>query len=434
MASGFALAELIAGLTLGQFVARDRAEVAIFLAFRPWLLLGLAAWLHDRPAGVRWATYGAALLAASAGEAILAASLGGTGVSADAARAVLGGLGLAMLIEVPFAVARRVESRFARLLGLVLGAGVLLLPGPLRVYEAIALRPPPAPVGGPRPAVMLLTGLPILWGEGGVAGALASSPSLGARRLADEFRLIPIDVATPATLAQAPLLLAAQPRALAPAETAAIDRWVRMGGRAVVLADPDLRWPSDLPPGDPRRPPREMALGPLLAGWGMSIGRGRGGLATIDVATGGGGMRRIVSDAPGIVRSGPGCRAIAGGHGATCRIGRGQAVVLADADLLDDRLWVGMGADGASRLARGGDNVLLVADWLDRLAGAPSRRAADSVSWARPGGLPWVYVGAALPGLALALSGLGVALIHSSHRRRGTKGDPHGYPQERKVK
>ena len=404
-AAGFALAELVAGLTIGAFFARDRAEVAIFLAFRPWLLLLLAACLSHWPAGRRWAAYAAALLLASASEALLAALCGGGGIVADAARAWVAGLALMLPIDLAFVLARRVEPRFARLLGLTIGLGLLLVPGqiaPPCLFERIALRAEPPPVAGPRPVVALLSGLPLLWAPDAPPDTRAYRPNAALRRLGGEFAIRPIDTATPSTLAGARVLLAAQPRLLSAEEIETIDRWVRMGGRALLLVDADLRWPSALPPGDPRRPPALATLAPLLAGWGVTVSRRQAGIAPIDLPVPQG-RRRIVTDAPGLLRAEGDCRPLAGGHAASCRIGRGQALVLADADMLDDRLWVGDGTAGDSRLRRGGDNALLLAEWLDLLAANPRDRLADSVDWMRRGVRLWVFMVALLPALLIGL-------------------------------
>lgn len=409
---------MAAGLLLGQFPARDRAEVTIFLAYRPWLLLAIAVLLMRTPWRMRAATYVCALLLASVGEGLLVALLGGAGVAMAALRAIGAGLVLAAGLDATCIVARRAEPRFARALGALLGVGLLMLPGPLRLYERIALPPPPPPAGGPRPAVTLLTGLPILWGEGGAAAAITQPPSLGYRHLATEFRLRPVDAVTPAALAGAPMLLAAQPRELGPDAIDAIDAWVRMGGQALLLADPDLRWPSELPPGDPRRPPRWATLAPLLARWDVTVARspGRGGVSTVDLTTAAG-WRRIVVDTPGLLRVPAGCRLTAGGRAAICRIGRGRAVILADADMLDDRLWAGAGRHGAERIARLGDNILLIADWLDMLAINPRIRSDDSVFWARRDASVWAYASAMLPAMGFGLFGLCAGRIGSSHRR-----------------
>ena len=67
-----------------------------------------------------------------------------------------------------------------------------------------------------------------------------------------------------------PLLLLAQPRALAPAEMVKLDSWVRDGGKLLILADPALQWGSLYPLGDKRRPLFTSLLSPLFSHWGWN--------------------------------------------------------------------------------------------------------------------------------------------------------------------
>jgi hypothetical protein len=103
---------------------------------------------------------------------------------------------------------------------------------------------------------------------------------------------------------------------------------------------------------------------------------------------------------------------------AECSLGQGSALVLADADLARDALWVGEGAGGASRHRRVSDNPLVVADLLDRLAEVERPRALGDARWRRPDAslfkaLLWTL----LPLAALLLAGLAAPLL----RRRRTR-------------
>lgn len=124
-----------------------------------------------------------------------------------------------------------------------------------------------------RPTVDVLTGLPLFWGEGGIedvlSGATRRSPLIDA--LDKSWTLQPMDVARRKELSRVDRLLLIQPQALSPTEVFEIDRWIRRGGRALILADPDLRWPSILPEGDPRRPPPASMLSPLFRHWGLEL-------------------------------------------------------------------------------------------------------------------------------------------------------------------
>jgi len=108
-----------------------------------------------------------------------------------------------------------------------------------------------------------------------------------------------------------------------------LDRWVRRGGRVLLLADPMLEWPSKRPLGDSLRlPPMFMDTG-LLAHWGLRLdapderGPASRKLGGFDVLT--------VS--PGLLFGS--CSIASDRLVAHCRIGKGAATVVADADLLD---------------------------------------------------------------------------------------------------
>jgi len=223
-----------------------------------------------------------------------------------------------------------------------------------------------------------MTGLPMVWGGGGVEEVLGgtSEPSAAYRTLAARFRVAAIDrlapeampKTLPGTLGAAPLLLV-QPRALAPEELAAFDAWVRGGGSVLILADPMLRRGGPYRPGDPRAPPPMTLLDPLFAHWGLVLD-----LPTADPgerierfgATANGRRGTLVTDAAGRWRVTAGtCRVEAGGVIARCRLGAGRAILVADADLVDDSLW---------EAEAGGDNAALLTGWIDELErGAAAR-------------------------------------------------------------
>lgn len=220
-------------------------------------------------------------------------------------------------------------------------------------------RDAPAPAAEEtRPELLLMTALPIVWGEGGVEDVLAGrgGPSAAYRALEKRFTVTPVDAIDAPTLAGKRLMLLAQPRALAPGEFFDLDEWVRGGGRALILTDPALAWPSGFGLGHPRRPPVIGHLGPLLSHWGLALEPPAEDAPVLVVRDLGGVRVRLA--APGhFVRQKGDCRLAAEGLVARCRIGAGQALLVADADLLDDRLW----SDGAANLAA-------VVAWLDELS------------------------------------------------------------------
>ncbi len=190
--------------------------------------------------------------------------------------------------------------------------------------------PPPHP----RDDVHVLTGLPLFWGEAGVGGILhgeeaARSPLI--ETLDKQWAVHPLDVARDETLAPVRLLLIIQPQALAPDELVALDAWVRVGGTALFLLDPDLRWPSRLRSGDPRRAPVRAMLDPLLAHWGLALEANAASEPEWVTLAG----KKVETEAAGHWRvTGDDCRVI-GPLVAQCRLGQGRVTLVADVDFAD---------------------------------------------------------------------------------------------------
>lgn len=193
-----------------------------------------------------------------------------------------------------------------------------------------------APAPPPKP-LYFMTALPLFWGEDGPKAALGAAdvraPMM--RALGDRFRVVPLDLLARDTLAPVQRLVLAQPRQLAPAELVALDDWVRGGGHLLIFADPLLVWPSRLAPGDRRRAPVIELLDPLFAHWQLSLENAdqripqRQSIGSID----------SLLLAAGRWRSGATpCRVEDDRRVAYCAIGRGRVALVADADVLDDRL------------------------------------------------------------------------------------------------
>ena len=187
-------------------------------------------------------------------------------------------------------------------------------------------RPLPPRPPNERPTLLLLTSLPLVFGED-FSIEHNGSPALAA--LQTRYRVVPISVADPGELAKGKLLLMAQPLAQPAEDLVALDDWVRRGGRVLLLADPALEWPSSRPLGDLLRPaPMFMDTG-LLGHWGLRLDapdergpatRKLGGFTVLTVSPGAlAGRCDISTD-----------RLVA--H---CAVGKGTATVVADADLLD---------------------------------------------------------------------------------------------------
>ena len=182
----------------------------------------------------------------------------------------------------------------------------------------------------PKPDLYVLTSLPLLFDEG---FGLEPVKGEAATFLRDRYTLKPIDL--PSQLPKGAVLLAAQPRALPAEELVALDKWVRDGGKLLLLADPMLEWPSERAFGDRLRPPVSFADTGLLAHWGLRLDapddRGAKRL--------GGGHFPILFFSPGRLVSGTSaCQLHRADIEATCRIGRGKVIVVADADWLNEQL------------------------------------------------------------------------------------------------
>lgn len=206
---------------------------------------------------------------------------------------------------------------------------------------------PAAPTNGGKVDLYLISSLPLMFGED---FDLAFKPAPVMEAVADRYRVRAID--RPSQLTPGALLLMAQPRSLPPAELVALDDWVRRGGHLVLLADPLLEWPSKRPLGDRLRPPLSFADTGLLAHWGLRLD-GPGGVGPLPDE------RAMATPSAGrLVRVADGCAV--GIVTASCRLGRGMAVVVADAD------WLGPEPPSTAAAAGALDRLLRQARGLGR--------------------------------------------------------------------
>jgi len=191
---------------------------------------------------------------------------------------------------------------------------------------AVAMIRPDEPPPRKRPTLLLLTSLPLLFNED---FSLQGGGSKALTELQKHYGVMPISVTGRPDLSKGRLLLMAQPLAQTAENLVALDSWVRGGGRILLLADPLLEWPSKRPLGDPLRPPPIFMDTGLLAHWGLRLDapdergpreRQLGGYAVATVS-------------PGELSGS--CAISADALVAHCRVGRGYATVVADADLLN---------------------------------------------------------------------------------------------------
>lgn len=254
---------------------------------------------------------------------------------------------------------------------LLLLALVLLLMSSLLAYAFTR----PAP-DGPKPSLGLMTTLPLQWSEGGVEADLAddAQPHPAFARLGQSYDVQPLDDVR--GLAEQRMLLLAQPRAFSPAELVQLDSWVRKGGRLLILADPALQWGSLYPLGDKRRPLFTSMLSPLFTHWGLELVLPIADAEPMAIRKIG--KLSIRTQTPGewlkINRdSSARCALAEGGLLADCKIGKGRALLVADADLLDTAYWEGRGM----RVLTGGDEFGNLA-WVESLLARLGK--GDSIS------------------------------------------------------
>jgi hypothetical protein len=201
---------------------------------------------------------------------------------------------------------------------LLVAAAALALALSLRRAEPITV--------GPKPTLLLLTSLPLIFNE---EFSLQGGGSPALKALAARYKVTPISTTNAKELDGHKLLLMAHPLAQTAENLVDLDDWVRRGGRVLLLADPRLDWPSSRPLGDPLRPPPMFMDTGLLAHWGL----------TLDAPTELGpkmeklGGYEVMTVSPGVL-SGH-CAIDDDGLVAHCRIGKGRATVIADADLLN---------------------------------------------------------------------------------------------------
>lgn len=195
--------------------------------------------------------------------------------------------------------------------------------------------------------IKLMTSLPIIWGEGGSMQDILSGDSQPApiyQHWRDRYNMEPVDSLEKLNSEATDIVLLVQPRAMAPADLADLDDWIRNGGSAIIMSDPDLIWPSELPLGDPRRPLSSGLLSPLLKHWGLElVSQGNADelvelefagqkIATVGV----GGFEPLENGAAEETV----CNFSEAGFIAQCQVDKGRVILIADADFLHEHLWI----------------------------------------------------------------------------------------------
>jgi len=202
-----------------------------------------------------------------------------------------------------------------------------------------------------RPALGLMTSLPIYWQEDASLADIAAgraAPPWQRRAIETRFTLVPLDTLTPVPalspdapevdpLAGLTRLAVIQPRGLAPADNVALDNWVRGGGRLLLVLDPALTGHYAAPLGDPRRPVDAALIPPVVERWGLAVAFDAAQADTVKAAPLGEGTLplalagRITITDPAAAR----CTLLAGDAAARCSVGKGTVMLLADATLFE---------------------------------------------------------------------------------------------------
>jgi len=199
---------------------------------------------------------------------------------------------------------------------------VFLMIGVLALAAFAFSRPRPES----KPTLLLLTSLPLVFGEQ-FSLQEGGSPTLTA--LQGRYRVVPISVTDGKDLSRGRLLLMAHPLAQTAENLVTLDRWVRDGGRVLLLADPMLEWPSERPLGDPLRPPAVFMDTGLLRHWGLVLDGPYPRGPQLRVL----GAQEVLTVSPGSLKGS--CQIAADRLVAHCQVGQGRATIVADADLLD---------------------------------------------------------------------------------------------------
>lgn len=388
----FLVADLGLSAIFGGWLSQARVDPLLALA--PRMVSGaLLIWLlrQELNPATRWLHYGTAILLGFVMQMLVALLL--------MARLAWGqALVMALLSLAGFAfldwLTRWLKGvRFAAMLVAIV-ALLLSLCTALGVRVAYDRAAYPQMDAAERPRLAVLTSLPIVWGEatsGGPEGFAAaldgrgrSAPALAAleRRFAVSM-LDAIDLrALPKPTDRDAVLMLAHPAALSPAELVALDGWIRQGGNALILADGLLVWEPPFAIGDPRNPPVTSLLTPMLDHWGLELALSSLQEKSITPIWDDGKPLLLPASGYFVERreaDGVSCSIAHGGVRVDCAVGKGKAILLSDADMLQENYWLASstiakesaGATGPARWRSG--NLGWVQDQLLGLAGQPEQ-------------------------------------------------------------
>ena len=196
-----------------------------------------------------------------------------------------------------------------------------------------------------KPDLLLMSSMPLQWGEASMTDIAngEAQPSPLFQHLTERNRVVLVDDFQKLGRPGSKPLLLVQPRALAPRELVQLDDWIRDGGSAIIFADPALHWPSDLPLGDRRRPLFTSLLTPMFRHWGLDLALPvdeglqdrTAAVSNYRLSLKSAGIWQVTKDAAPAAK----CKVRADQLMAYCAVGKGTALLVADADVLDDGRW-----------------------------------------------------------------------------------------------
>ncbi|APG62981.1 hypothetical protein LPB140_09470 [Sphingorhabdus lutea] len=217
------------------------------------------------------------------------------------------------------------------------------------------------------PPLLLMSSIPMAMGEGDPAMLLSgeAKPYHAFVKLSEDYDVQQIDDLAILKTSKTKIIMLAQPRALSPEELVILDDWIAKGGRALFLADPALAVESKYPIGDKRRPVFTSLLSPLFKHWGLEmVVSMESGDVELDYQE-----YQILTQTAGYWTSIKGssknsiCNIETENWVAICKVGKGHAILLADADLMGDEFL-----DDAASMLGGNDNMALIINLLKKLS------------------------------------------------------------------
>lgn len=347
----FLIVDVVFAAIFGGWLVLARLDPLLALVPRMASVMILVwAMRHQPDIRLRWLNYGLAIFLAFAVQMLLAYLLW--------ARFAWGqGIVVALLSIIPVVVGDwMIKWQTKRLIRIILlGVTGILMSIITALIVRIVYDRAAYPEKADRPRLAVMTSLPIVWGNattGGTEGFAAAlegnaNPAPALAILQRRFNVTLLDAIDvrrlPKPSDKDAVLFLAHPNALSPPELVALDGWIRQGGRALILADAFLTWEPPFAVGDPRNPPITSLLTPMLDHWGLDLALPTVARKYYPAVWDDG--QRLNLQSSGVfseIREAEGisCTVSRGGVRVDCKVGKGKAILLSDADMLSDVYWL----------------------------------------------------------------------------------------------